>query len=81
MTDITLLDGGMGQELVNRSGDTPTPLWGTQVMVDHPGMVEAIHSDYFDAGATIAGRVIDVDGRPVPKVSIMIDVGSATPMA
>lgn len=54
MTDITLLDGGMGQELVNRSGDTPTPLWGTQVMVDHPGMVEAIHSDYFDAGATIA---------------------------
>jgi homocysteine S-methyltransferase len=54
MTDITLLDGGMGQELVNRSGDTPTPLWGTQVMVDHPGMVEAIHRDYFDAGATIA---------------------------
>ena len=54
MTDITLLDGGMGQELVNRSGDTPTPLWGTQVMIDHPGMVEAIHCDYFDAGATIA---------------------------
>ena len=54
MTTITLLDGGMGQELVNRSGDTPTPLWGTQVMVDHPGMVEAIHRDYFDAGAAIA---------------------------
>ena len=54
MTDITLLDGGMGQELVNRSGDTPTPLWGTQVMLDHPGMVRDVHQDYFDAGATIA---------------------------
>lgn len=54
MTDITLLDGGMGQELVRRSHDKPTPLWATQVMVDHPGMVEAIHRDYFDAGATVA---------------------------
>ena len=54
MTDITLLDGGMGQELVHRAGDTPTPLWGTQVMIDHPGLVEAIHHDYFVAGATIA---------------------------
>lgn len=54
MTDIILLDGGMGQELVRRSGDAPTPLWATQVMLDHPGMVEAIHRDYFDAGATIA---------------------------
>ena len=54
MTDITLLDGGLGQELVHRSGDRPTPLWSTQVMVDHPGLVEAVHRDYFDAGATIA---------------------------
>jgi S-methylmethionine-dependent homocysteine/selenocysteine methylase len=54
MTEITLLDGGMGQELVHRSGDDPTPLWATQVMLDHPGMVEAIHQDYFDAGATVA---------------------------
>ncbi len=54
MTDITLLDGGMGQELVHRTGDAPTPLWGTQVMIDHPGLVEAIHHDYFVAGATIA---------------------------
>jgi homocysteine S-methyltransferase len=44
----------MGQELVRRSGDVPTPLWATRVMLDHPGMVEAIHTDYFAAGATIA---------------------------
>ena len=54
MTKITLLDGGMGQELIHRAGDRPTPLWSTQVMVDHPGMVEGVHADFFAAGATIA---------------------------
>lgn len=54
MTAITLLDGGMGQELVTRSGDTPTPLWSTRIMADRPGLVEEVHADYFAAGATIA---------------------------
>ncbi len=54
MSDITLLDGGMGQELIARSGDDPTPLWATRVMLDHPGLVRDIHADYFAAGATIA---------------------------
>ena len=54
MAQITLLDGGMGQELVARSGDAPTPLWATRVMLDHPGLVRAVHGDYFAAGATIA---------------------------
>ena len=54
MTDITLLDGGLGMELVHRAGDTATNLWSTQVMIDHPGMVAAVHADYFAAGATIA---------------------------
>ena len=54
MTDITLLDGGMGQELVHRAQNAPTNLWSTQVMIDHPGMVQAVHADYFDAGATVA---------------------------
>lgn len=54
MTEITLLDGGMGQELIRRSGDTPHPLWATRVMIDHPGLVQAIHAAYFDAGASLA---------------------------
>ena len=54
MAEITLLDGGMGQELVARSGDDPTPLWATRVMLDHPHLVRAIHDDYFAAGATVA---------------------------
>ena len=51
---ITILDGGIGQELMKRSGDAPTPLWSTQVMIDHPGMVAGVHADYFRAGAQIA---------------------------
>lgn len=44
----------MGQELIHRAGDRPTPLWSTQVMSDHPGMVQGVHADFFAAGATIA---------------------------
>lgn len=54
MADITLLDGSIGQELVKRSGDRATPLWSTQVMIDHPELVREVHDAYFDAGATIA---------------------------
>ncbi|WP_439123099.1 homocysteine S-methyltransferase family protein [Marivita sp.] len=50
----TILDGGMGQELVRRSGTSPTPLWATQVMIDMPHLVRDIHADYFAAGADIA---------------------------
>ncbi|MEM8836809.1 MAG: homocysteine S-methyltransferase family protein [Pseudomonadota bacterium] len=51
---ITLLDGGMGQELVHRSGEVPTGLWSTQIMMDRPNLVRAIHDDFFAAGAEIA---------------------------
>ncbi len=51
---ITFLDGGMGQELLARTGAKPTGLWSTQVMIDHPDAVSAVHADYFKAGADIA---------------------------
>lgn len=54
MTTITLLDGGMGQELIARAGSDPGPLWATRVMLDHPGLVRQIHQDYFAAGASLA---------------------------
>lgn len=54
MADITLLDGSIGQELVKRSGDKPTPLWSTRVMIDHPELVEKVHAEYFRRGATVA---------------------------
>ena len=51
---VTLLDGGMGQELVHRFGDSPTPLWSTEVMRARPDLVGEVHRDYFAAGATVA---------------------------
>ncbi|SFT92615.1 homocysteine S-methyltransferase family protein [Sedimentitalea nanhaiensis] len=54
MTDVTLLDGSIGQELVRRSGTRATPLWSTRVMMDDPDLVGALHSDYFAVGATVA---------------------------
>lgn len=54
MTNITLLDGSIGQELVRRAGDRPTPLWSTQAMIDHPKLPATVHLDYFAAGATVA---------------------------
>lgn len=54
MVEVVLLDGGMGQELIHRAGDSPTPLWSTQVMVDHPGLVAEVHRDFQAAGATVA---------------------------
>lgn len=53
MTNITLLDGGLGQELVHRAGDRPTALWSTQIMMDRPGLVEEVQRDFLAAGATI----------------------------
>ena len=51
---ITLLDGGMGQELVLRSEVPPTGLWATQILLDKPELVRGVHDDYFAAGAEIA---------------------------
>jgi S-methylmethionine-dependent homocysteine/selenocysteine methylase len=51
---ITLLDGGMGQELLARSSAKATGLWSTKILMDSPELVRAVHSDYFVAGADIA---------------------------
>ena len=51
---ITILDGGMGQELLARSGIEPTGLWSTQLLMDSPELVYGVHSDYFNSGAQIA---------------------------
>ena len=51
---MILLDGSIGQELINRSDAEPTGLWGLKVMQDDPEILRAIHSDYFDAGAIVA---------------------------
>jgi len=51
--DVTLLDGGMGQELLRRADAEPTPLWSAQVMIDQPELVRAVHDDFIGAGADV----------------------------
>jgi len=50
---VTLLDGGMGQELLKRSGAEPTPMWSAQVMKDNPEIVRDLHVDFINAGAQV----------------------------
>ena len=51
---ITILDGGMGQELVARAGFQPSGLWATEIMMRRPKLVREVHTAYFDAGADVA---------------------------
>ena len=50
---IVLLDGGMGQELLRRSGREPTRMWSAQVMRDQPELVRDLHLDFIKAGARV----------------------------
>lgn len=52
MTDVLLLDGGMGQELISR-GMADTPLWSGQALIDDPDLVRSVHRDYVAAGARV----------------------------
>ena len=52
-TSVTLLDGGMGQELRKRSRYPASPLWSAQVMLDEPHLVTDVHRDFIAAGADI----------------------------
>ena len=51
---VTLLPGGLGQELLARSKTQPTGLWATRFLIDNPDLVKDLHRDYFLAGAGIA---------------------------
>ena len=52
MSNVILMDGGMGQELVRRSPDQLTQLWGGAVLRDHPEIVGQLHQDFLRAGAS-----------------------------
>jgi S-methylmethionine-dependent homocysteine/selenocysteine methylase len=52
-SDVVLLDGGMGQELVRRTRQPLTPLWSTTVLRDDPDLVAELHTDYIRAHARV----------------------------
>ena len=53
MRSVVLLDGGMGQELLNRSENNAPRLWSAQYLIHEPSLVEAVHREYIAAGARI----------------------------
>lgn len=53
MIAITLLDGGMGQELLARSSQPAHPMWSAKVLLDEPEIVQGVHEDYIRAGAQV----------------------------
>jgi S-methylmethionine-dependent homocysteine/selenocysteine methylase len=61
---VTILDGGMGVELIRRSEHGRTPLWSAQALVDDPDLVIRTHRDYIDAGA---GMLITNSYSTVPS--------------
>ncbi|QIQ87389.1 MAG: homocysteine S-methyltransferase family protein [Erythrobacter sp.] len=50
---MTILDGGTGQELVKRAGETGSPLWSVRVLADRPELVAEVHGDFLAAGADV----------------------------
>ncbi len=50
---FTLLDGGMGQELLRRSKRAPTPMWSADIMLNEPELVASLHLDFINAGAQV----------------------------
>jgi len=53
MSQVVLLDGGMGQELMHRGAADDSPLWGARVMLDSPDLVRELHVEYIEAGAKV----------------------------
>ena len=50
---LILLDGSMGQELINRNASGQGVLWSAKALFDAPDAVQEIHEDYIRAGADI----------------------------
>ena len=49
--NITLIDGGMGQELIHRSKIKPDYLWSARVLIDNYQLVVDLHKDFIKSGA------------------------------
>ncbi len=50
---LIILDGSMGQELMQRGAGRATGLWSAQALLDAPEIVAQVHRDYIDAGARV----------------------------
>ncbi len=51
---VAILDGAMATELEQRGANINDPLWSARILLEEPALIEAVHYDYFVAGADIA---------------------------
>ena len=51
MARLTILDGGMGGELIRRGVAESGGLWSARALIDAPDEVVAAHRAFIDAGA------------------------------
>lgn len=49
-----ILDGALATELERRGADLFDPLWSAKLLIEAPGLIQAVHRDYFAAGADVA---------------------------
>lgn len=49
-----VLDGGLSNALEARGADLSDDLWTARLLRDEPGLVVAVHREYFEAGADVA---------------------------
>lgn len=50
---IVVVDGGLATELEKRGCNIDDPLWSAKVLLEDPDKIEALHRDYFEAGADV----------------------------
>lgn len=53
MTDITILDGGMGRELARLGAPFKQPEWSALALMEAPEIVKAIHQSFIDSGSQV----------------------------
>ena len=51
---LLVLDGAFGTELARRGFDTNDALWSAKALFEKPELVEAVHRDYYEAGADVS---------------------------
>lgn len=51
---FVVLDGAMATELEARGAELRDRLWSARLLLENPALVEAVHADYFAAGADVA---------------------------
>ncbi|MYB54621.1 MAG: homocysteine S-methyltransferase family protein [Acidobacteriia bacterium] len=50
---VTVMDGGMGRELIRRGAALRSGLWSAKALIDAPRVVVEVHRDFIAAGARI----------------------------